>query len=73
MPYASFDAWMNEIEGFGTRAERAAEEVSMKWLQAAWQLATEAERERCKAIALRVGSDLGESAVGNAISKAING
>lgn len=48
--YASFDEWMNEMEGFGVRAERAAEDLGPNWklwLETAWRLGAESEREAC--------------------------
>lgn len=54
MTYATFDDWIYEVEGFGLRAERAAEDLGPNWkpwLETAWGLGVEAEREACAMIA----------------------
>lgn len=47
--YATMDEWLDEIENFGLRRERMPVEA-LPWVEAAWRLATEAERERCCSI-----------------------
>jgi hypothetical protein len=47
--YATFDEWMDEIEGVAPRALRAAEDLGKyweKWLRTAWELGAEAERQK---------------------------
>lgn len=48
--YRSMKEWLNEIENFAIRAERVPPDA-MPWIETAWRLAVESEREACATIA----------------------
>jgi len=54
MIYPTLDDWLNKLEGVTPRALRAAEDLGpnwRQWLDTAWKLGSDAEREACAKIA----------------------
>ena len=54
MTYATLNDWLGEIENYATREERLLTDFDravLPWLETAWRLGAEAEREACARIA----------------------
>lgn len=59
MSYKSVDEWLDEMEGFATRAERYWEDVAMgnhkTWLNEAWKQGRSAALEEAANVAETIG------------------